>query len=82
MYNFYVKYETYRFAGTDNRLTYLISFSAPDETDKGSDNKVYDNSLVIKDNVQIMYNVYNNELGVWDDRGRFKLKAEVSLEIR
>jgi hypothetical protein len=73
-------YYPMRFAGTDNRLTYVMSYTTPDSANNSI--QEYDLSFKVRDNVWVLYNVYNEELGIFDERGRIEADAKITYKIK
>ncbi|GMQ63046.1 hypothetical protein [Vallitalea maricola] len=65
-------YITYHFAGTDNRLTYLVYLDIPKNINFSSQS--FSIQLTVRDNVSVLYNVYNKTLGFFGDDNRIDVE--------
>jgi hypothetical protein len=73
-------YIAYRFAGTENRLTYLIFTDIVIQVNWESRQK-FITQVTVRDNVSVIYNVYTGELGLFGDDNRITL-SELSLKFK
>ena len=53
-----------RFAGTDNKILYFMRYYIS----FGVSGNVFNTSFSISHNIQVLYNIYTGELGIFDDR--------------
>lgn len=62
---------TFRFAGTENRLTYIVFLDIPINNSFSS--QQFSLQLTVRDNVSVLYNVYDGSLGYLGDNNRIKV---------
>lgn len=64
-------YITYNFAGTNNRLTYIVFIDIPVDNDFSY--QEFSLQLTVRDNVSVLYNVYDDSLCLFGDDNRIKI---------
>jgi len=64
-------YITFKFAGTDNRLTYIVFLDLPVNVNWGG--QEFSLQLTVRDNVSVLYNVYTGDMGLFGDDNRIKV---------
>lgn len=63
-------YATFRFAGTENRLTYIALFNLVRNNNFSTQSFSFNFDLV--ENVSVLYNVYNDEIFLFGDNNRLR----------
>lgn len=71
-------YITYRFAGTDNRLTYIVFLDINPILNFST--QEFSLQMTVRDNVSVIYNVYTGELGFFGDNNRIKVN-NITLKL-
>lgn len=64
-----------RYAGTDNRLHYVMTFSIPQNIDW--DTQTFDIGFRVTNNCWVLYNVYTGDLGIFDSSARVAADVDV-----
>ncbi len=63
---------TYNFAGTSNRLTYIVYMQMKLDINKRKQSFSY--QLEVRDNVSVLYNIYDGELAFFGDNNRIDVE--------